>query len=84
MNHVGSGDRQLKLRCQLTLALVRAVVRVCPISPPSLPGALLAKVGVSGLEELHLPLHPSSPVCLSVSKCVLCMGTAILLEEGPS
>ena len=51
---------------------------------PSLPGALLAMVCVSGLEELHLPLHPSSPVYLSVSKCVLCMGTAILLEEGPS
>ena len=65
-------------------SLVRAVERVCPISPPSFLGALLAMVGVSGFEELHLPLHPSSPVCLSVSKSVLCVGTAILLEEGPS
>ena len=46
--------------------------------------ALLAMVGVSGLGELRLPLHPSSPVCLSVFKSVLCMGTAVLLEEGPS
>ena len=46
--------------------------------------ALLAVVVMSGLEDLHLPLHPSSPVCLSVSKYVLCMGTAILLEEDPS
>ena len=83
MNHVGSGDRQLKLRCLLTLALVRAVENLSHLSPIT-SRALLAMVGVSGLEELHLPLHPSSPVCLSVSKCVLCMGTAILLEEGPS
>ena len=46
--------------------------------------AFLAMVGVSGLGELCLPLHPSSLVCLSVSNCVLCMGTAVLLEEGPS
>ena len=46
--------------------------------------ALLAMVVMSGLEDLHLPLHPGSPVCQSVSKYVLCMGTAILLEEGPS
>ena len=58
MNHAGSGDQQLRLRCQLTLALVRAVERVCPISPPSFPGALLAMVGASELEELHLPLQP--------------------------
>ena len=51
---------------------------------PLTSGALLAMVGVSGLGELHLPLHPSSPVCLSVFKSVLCMGTAVLLEEGPS
>ena len=52
--------------------------------PPPHFWALLAMVGVSGLEDLRLPLHPSSPVCLSASKCALCMGTAILLEEGPS
>ena len=46
--------------------------------------ALLAMVVMSGLEDLHLPLHPGSPVCQSVSKYVLCMGTAILLEEDPS
>ena len=46
--------------------------------------ALLAMVVRSGLEDLHLPLHPGSPVCQSVSKYVLCMGTAILLEEDPS
>ena len=40
------------------LMLMRAVERVCPISPPSLPGALLAMVGVSGLEELHLLFTP--------------------------
>ena len=40
--------------------------------------ALLAMVGMSGLEELRLPLHLSSPVCLSVSKCVLCIGTTVL------
>ena len=46
--------------------------------------ALLAMVSMPGLGELCLPLHLSSPVSLSVSNCVLCMGTAILLEEGPS
>ena len=51
---------------------------------PITSGALLAMVIVSGLGDLGLPLHPNSPVCLSVSKCVLCMGTAVLLEEGPS
>ena len=51
---------------------------------PFTSGALPAMVVVSGLGDLCLPLQPSSSVCLSVSKCVLCMGTAILLEEGPS
>ena len=37
-NCVGSGGQQPTWRCQLTLAFVRAVERVCPISPPSLPG----------------------------------------------
>ena len=51
---------------------------------PLTSGALLAMVVVSGLGDLCLPLHPSFSVCLSVSKCVLCMGTAVLLEEDPS
>ena len=51
---------------------------------PLTSGAFLAMVGVSWLGQLRLPLHLSSPVCLSVSKCVLCMGTAILSEEDPS
>ena len=54
------------------------------LSPPLTSGALLAMVVVSGLGDLCLPLHPSSSVCLSVSKCVLCMGMAVLLEEDPS
>ena len=66
------------------LALMKFVERVCPISPPLTSGALLAMVVVSGLGDLCLPLHPSSSVCLSVSKCVLCMGMAVLLEEDPS
>ena len=37
---------------------------------PIISRALLAMVGVYGLGELHLPLHPSS-VCLSVSNCPL-------------
>ena len=82
-NLVGSGGRQPRLRCWLTLALMRAVERVCPISFPLSSRALLAMVRLSGLGELCLPLHPSSPVCLSVSKYVLCMRTAVLLEEGP-
>ena len=51
--------------------------------PPHFQG-MLAMLGISGFQELCLPLHPSSPVCLSVSKCVLFMGTAALLDEGPS
>ena len=57
MNHVGSGDRQLKLRCLLTLALVRAVENLSHLSPIT-SRALLAMVGVSGLEELHLLFTP--------------------------
>ena len=37
-NCVGSGGRQPRLRCRLMLVLVRAVVRVCPISPPHFRG----------------------------------------------
>ena len=83
-NLVGSGGWQPRSRCWLTLAVTRAVERVCPISSPLSSKVLLAMVRVSGLGELCLPLHPSSPVCLSVFKSVLCMGTAVLLEEGPS
>ena len=68
-------------RCQLTLAFVRVVERVCPISPLSLPGHCWPWWVCPGLGFLFTW---SCLVCLSVSKCVLCMGTAILLEEGPS
>ena len=37
-NCIGSGGRQPRSRCRLMLVLMRAVERVCPISPPSLPG----------------------------------------------
>ena len=57
MNHFVSGDRQLKLRCLLTLALVRAVENLSHLSPIT-SRALLAMVGVSGLEELHLLFTP--------------------------
>ena len=75
--------RQRRSRCWLTLALMRAVEHLSHLSSIS-SRALLALVGVSGLGDLCLPLHPSSPVCLSVFKCALHMGTAVLLEEGPS
>lgn len=67
-------------RCQLTLALVRVVETVCPISSLSLMGHCWPWWACMGLGFLFTR---SCPVCLSVSKCVLCMGTPILLEEGP-
>ena len=38
MNLVGSGGQQPRLRCWLTLALMRAVERVCHISSPLTSG----------------------------------------------
>lgn len=75
-------SRQPRSECPLMLAH-EAVERVCPSLSPLTSGALLAMVVVSGLGDLCLPLHPSFSVCLSVSKCVLCMGAAVLLEEDP-
>ena len=58
--------------------------RVCPISPPSLRGLCWPWWPCLGLESSTFLFTWSSPLCLSASKCVLCMETAILLEEVPS
>ena len=63
---VGSGGREPRLRCRLTLVLMRDVESLSHLSHLT-SRALLAMVGVSGLGELRLPLHPefsSVSVCL--------------------
>ena len=51
MNYVGSGGQQPRSRCRLTLALLRAVEKVCPISPSSLPGRCWPWWACLGLES---------------------------------
>ena len=82
-NRVGSGGQQPRSRCQRRLAVVRAVERVCPIHPLTSghcwPWWVCLALKISAF--LFTPVLLCA--CL-VSKCVLCMGTAVLLEEGPS
>lgn len=81
-NRVGLGGLAAQVEMSADVGSLRAVESLSYLSLLT-SRALLALVGVSGLGELHLPLHPVPPVFLSVSKCVLCMGIAVLLEEGP-
>ena len=66
--HVGSGGRQQRLRCQLTLALMRAVEKVCTITSPITSGTLLVIVGFSALGELAFLFTRVVPcACLSLN-----------------
>lgn len=55
---------------------------VCPISPPHFWGIASHAGRGLGLEISAFLFTPVLSVCLSVSKCPLYVGTAVLLEEG--
>ena len=61
---VGSGDQQLRSKCQLTLALLWAVGRICPISPPSILGHCWLLWACLGLESSTFLEFSRVPVCL--------------------
>ena len=77
-----SGGQQPRSKCQLTLAHLWAVGRVCPICPPSLPGHCWPWWACLGLESSAFLFTLSFPMCPSNS--VFCMGTAVLLEACSS